>query len=421
MRCRIILLFVLAFCDHVHAAIERDSVRIYFHDGSSVLDLSLRGNREVLDGFISRYLSSSADTARHVLSIQVEGGTSPSGTAVRNKRLSEERAATLVNHLRTRILLPDSLICVVAEGVDWDGLAALVERDSTVPAQKAVLNILRHTPIWIYDADGRIVDGRKKQLMNLLGGRVYRLLDERYFADLRNTYAAIEYKKQSEEKEAVLPKITDSAVLEEEPLPDMQPQEIVRQDTLVQESWPADAPSQAVKPLHRMAIKTNLIYDALLMPSLEVEYRIDDRWSVNLEGDMAWWRKESRHKYYQLATISPEGRYWFKTRKPWHGHYVGIFGGFSWYDLENGNRGYKGEAVMAGLSYGYMFPVGRSLSFEAGIGVGFMHTWYEEYLPVDGCYVYQQSSRMNYFGPLKLKFALVWRLWDVNRRKGGER
>lgn len=89
--------------------------------------------------------------------------------------------------------------------------------------------------------------------------------------------------------------------------------------------------------------------------------------------------------------------------------------------MENGGRGYKGEAEMVGVSYGYMFPIGRYLSFEAGIGVGYMHSKYEEYLPIDGHYVYQQTNRLNYFGPLKLKFALVWRLWDVNRKKGGMR
>lgn len=62
------------------------------------------------------------------------------------------------------------------------------------------------------------------------------------------------------------------------------------------------------------SIKTNLLYDAVLMPSLEIEYRINKRWSVNLEGTMAWWHNDGRHKYYQLATISPEARYWFKPQ-----------------------------------------------------------------------------------------------------------
>lgn len=168
-----------------------------------------------------------------------------------------------------------------------------------------------------------------------------------------------------------------------------------------------------------MALKTNLLYDAILMPALEVEYRIDDRWSVAVEGSVAWWKRDPQHKYYQIATIIPEGRYWFKTKKPWHGHYLGLFAGGSWYDLENGARGYKGEFYTTGISYGYMFPIGRSLSLETGIGVGFLHTVYEEYLPIDGHYVYQQTSRTNWIGPVKLKFAFVWRLWDQNKNRGG--
>ena len=165
-------------------------------------------------------------------------------------------------------------------------------------------------------------------------------------------------------------------------------------------------------------IKSNLLYDVLLMPSLEVEYRIYDRWSVAVEGDVAWWKRDSAHKYSQISTILAEGRYWFHTREPWHGHYVGVFAGGSWYDLENGARGYKGEFWTAGISYGYMFPIGRSWSLEAGLGVGFLRTRYEEYLPLDGHYVYQQTSRTNWLGPVKVKFALVCRLWDINRKGG---
>ena len=165
------------------------------------------------------------------------------------------------------------------------------------------------------------------------------------------------------------------------------------------------------------SLKTNLLYDAILMPSLEIEYRFHPRWSLNLEGDMAWWKKDSRHKYYQLATISPEIRWWFKQKERCQGHYAGFFIGGGWYDLENGGRGYKGEFEMTGFSYGYMFPVGKYFSFEAGIGLGFMHTKYEEYLPIDGHYVYQETNKMNYGGPLKLKFAWVWHIGQKGGRK----
>lgn len=72
-----------------------------------------------------------------------------------------------------------------------------------------------------------------------------------------------------------------------------------------------------------------------------------------------------------------------------------------------------------------MFPISKNLSFEAGLGLGYLYTKYREYLPVDFMggthYVYQQTSVLNWFGPLKVKFALVWRLWDTNKTKGGDR
>lgn len=35
------------------------------------------------------------------------------------------------------------------------------------------------------------------------------------------------------------------------------------------------------------ALKTNLIYDALLMPNVELEWRINNRWSLAAEADVA--------------------------------------------------------------------------------------------------------------------------------------
>lgn len=167
--------------------------------------------------------------------------------------------------------------------------------------------------------------------------------------------------------------------------------------------------------LHRFALKTNLLYDAALMPNLELEWRMNSRWSLAVEGALAWWKKNAKHKYYRIAMVSPEIRRWFNTRGPWHGMYAGLFAGVGKYDLENGDTGYMGNGYMAGLSYGYMWPIGRSLSLEAGIGAGYMYTRYEEYKPFDGHYLYQRTKTLNYFGPLKLKFSLAWRFNDINK------
>ena len=197
----------------------------------------------------------------------------------------------------------------------------------------------------------------------------------------------------------------------------------LKQAEALQQLPPADSvpPAQPRIKVYQATpwyVKSNLLYDAVLMPSLEVEYRFNERWSAAIEGNMAWWHNNGKHKYYQLATIVPEARYWFKPQGARKGHYVGLFGGPGWYDLENGGRGYRGEGGMVGVSYGYMFPVGKYFAFEAGIGLGYAHLKYEEYLPQDGHYVYQQTDRTHYFGPLKLKFAFVWNIgrWT---EKGG--
>ena len=167
-------------------------------------------------------------------------------------------------------------------------------------------------------------------------------------------------------------------------------------------------------------VKTNLLYDALLSPSIEAEYRFAPHWSAHVDFSIAWWSKKSKHKYYQLVQLSPEARYWLNDRQYWKGHYIGAFVGAGHYDLSKGKDGYKGEFMMAGLSYGYMFPIGRCLSLDAGIGVGYLNTEYEEYLPIEGHYVYQQKSRTGYLGPVKARLSLVWH-FGRSLAKGGSK
>ena len=415
-----------------------DSTRIYYRQGYRYVDTSLRNNGNEL-----RRLQIIIEEAVHSGTLEkavIWSYTSPDGTNKANTALAARRADSLESWILRNTVLPGKLLEKNSGGIAWDLLREAVSK-SEMQYKEEVLRILDNTPVWVFDGNSRVVSSRKKELMDLKGGVPYRYMYEHLFPDLRSSIAILLYIRVQEpqaeeeiepaapeESEPVAPEEDMTPVAPQENVKPVAPEEDVEPVAPEEKATPeagddatSVAPEKGYEPLHRLALKTNIIYDLALMPSLEVEYMIDDRWSVNAEGEVAWWRKESKHKYYQIATLSPEIRYWFKTKKRWHGHYVGLFGGGSWYDLENGRRGYKGEFWKAGLSYGYMFPIGRSLSFEAGLGLGFLRTWYEEYLPIDGHYVYQQSSRTNWIGPVKLKFTLVWRLWDENRSKrGGE-
>lgn len=342
--------------------------------------------------------------------MEVRGWASPEGASLFNSSLSLDRAEAILDYVerKTGVRPRASSLTVSGMGIDWKGLEESMMRDRNIPYADEALRIIRDVPVWQTE-NGVLVGSRKKSLMDLRGGEVFEHLMYNHFSPLRRAEIILTYIP-----EPALAQVEDLS--QDVPMP-------------VPEMHPAALPEHI--PIHRLALKTNLLTDAILMPSLEAEWLIRENWSLAAHGNVAWWSRDSEHRYYQLAAIYPEARWWFKTKGPWHGHYLGIFAGGTWYDLENGGRGYQGEGGFVGLSYGYMFPVSRSLSFEVGIGAGYLYTEYEEYLPVPYMggthYVYQQTSRMNYLGPLKLKFSFVWRLWDAdwNRRnrlarKGGE-
>lgn len=404
------------------AQVPADSAKVYFRLGHRQYDPSFENNSSGMNPFVNEVKRHNA--ASNIERITVRSYTSPDGSNAANERLSRNRCRTISEYLLNETGIDPSLIHTEAEGIAWDELLRMVEADTSVPYREEVLELLRTTPVWVFDDDNRVVGGRKKSLMELRGGVPYRWLYTNIFPALRNAVAVSLFVKQPDattEPAAAAPEKNEKT----ENLGNPENLEnLEKPEQLGNPENPAPAAETlpaSHTPWHRLAIKTNLLYDAILMPSLEVEYRFNDRWTVNAEGDVAWWHNDPKHKYYQVMILSGEGRYWFKhyNNRPWHGFYVGAFGGGGKYDLENGNRGYKGTGYMAGISAGFMFPVSRNISFEAGLGVGYLTTKYEEYLPFEGHYVYQQTSRTGYFGPLKLKFALVWRLWDINKNKKG--
>lgn len=400
------LVFLCAYASEAQV-LKHDTVTVRFYQSVSTISPALKENARALDS-IADIVRLYAQDPR--FRMEVRGWASPEGASLFNSSLSLDRAEAILDYVerKTGVRPRASSLTVSGMGIDWKGLEESMMRDRNIPYADEALRIIRDVPVWQTE-NGVLVGSRKKSLMDLRGGEVFEHLMYNHFSPLRRAEIILTYIP-----EPALAQVEDLS--QDVPMP-------------VPEMHPAALPEHI--PIHRLALKTNLLTDAILMPSLEAEWLIRENWSLAAHGNVAWWSRDSEHRYYQLAAIYPEARWWFKTKGPWHGHYLGIFAGGTWYDLENGGRGYQGEGGFVGLSYGYMFPVSRSLSFEVGIGAGYLYTEYEEYLPVPYMggthYVYQQTSRMDYLGPLKLKFSFVWRLWDAdwNRRnrlarKGGE-
>lgn len=381
-----------------------DTVKVAFRVGESRFDPGLDGNGAAMDRFIMAVKQ--ADAEKMLDSIIIRGYASPDGTTRTNALLSRQRGETVADLIARRSSVDPAFIHTLSEGIAWNELRRLVAATPGVPARERILDILDNTPTAVYDSKGKLIDGRKKQLMDLQGGRPYRWMLENLFPQLRNTLAVTLVNKPSEKAEEPAETIATEPLTAE-----TEEKEPCINDTThrISEEVPPPAPLYYKEGIQRFALKTNLLYYGILMPNIELEWRINRNWSVAVDADVAWWSNEPKHKCYRVAYAYPEVKYWINPRGPWHGMNVGVFAGGGRYDLENGGKGYQGEGGFAGASFGYMFPVSRYISFEAGIGVGFLRTNVKEYIPADGHYVYQRTKMLNYFGPLKLKFSLVWR------------
>ena len=273
-------------------SVRKDTLVIYFHQSWSKISPALKENRSALDSilYIVRNYSHNPNFHMHV-----EGWASPEGAQSFNDTLARDRAESIriwaEQHAGFRI--PGNLMTVRGMGIDWTGLDSLLVEAEGLRGREEALEIVRNVPVWVYE-NGRIVGSRRKSLMDLNGGELYQSLMHTLFVPLRRAEIILEYEPMPQ-VEAVKAYISEVAALDESPMtPQVSPLEHI--------------------PLYRLALKTNLLTDAILMPSLELEWLINDEWSVAAHGAVAWWSRKPRHQYYQIAAIYPEARWWFKTK-----------------------------------------------------------------------------------------------------------
>lgn len=176
-----------------------------------------------------------------------------------------------------------------------------------------------------------------------------------------------------------------------------------------------------------VAIKTNLLYDALLVPNVGAEFQIAGVWSVGVDWMYAWWKNGSGSFCWRsygggLAVR----RYLNSGQSSFGGHHIGVFGQVFTCDFAIGGHGFiagrpggglfDGANYAAGVEYGYSLPLGRVLSIDFAVGVGYAGGRYYEYDVADGCNVWRSTKRRHWFGPAKAEVSLVW---HIGGSKGG--
>lgn len=186
----------------------------------------------------------------------------------------------------------------------------------------------------------------------------------------------------------------------------------------------------------KWCVKTNMLYDALAVPNIGVEFYLGKGMSVSGEWMYAWWKTDRRHRYWRIYGGDVALRWWFGSRSRVQyltGHHLGIYAGMFTYDVLWGNKGYMGgepgESIWdrmngsSGIEYGYSLPISHCLNIDFNLAVGYMWGRYHEYTPDDSHYVWLSTRNRRWFGPTRLEVSLVWFIGDKckNRCKGGER
>ena len=168
----------------------------------------------------------------------------------------------------------------------------------------------------------------------------------------------------------------------------------------------------------KVALKTNLISDAVTTPNLGLEFRMAPKWTFDITGQLNAWNIHDRRWRHWM--VQPEARVWFCEAFQgsfWGLHAIG--GQFNIGNIDNNIKflgsdfsklkdyRYQGWGAGAGIAYGYDWILAKHWNLEFEIGVGFIYTKYNRY-PCDVCGDVKEPGHHIYYGPTKLALALEY-------------
>ena len=438
-------MFLLALlsvtADAQNLGTERKDFILHFRFDRSLVDSGYHNNSHTLRAL--QELLSDSLTAAAIDTISIRAYSSPDGNGTYNHNLARRRARAMKGYLVWKYPHLNQHSIHTGAGVEgWEALLPLIEDSPDLPCRKQVMEIL--------SSDAR-TEVKEAQLKTLGGGMAYRYIRRNILPELRNASVCTVWLKKPQFT-AVLEGIGKETLIS---LPHSgrtqgffspayekggdaeRSRSMTNRGADVAGISGMIGSSQSIAPVFTgkapkrpfIALKTNLLFDLALMPNIEAEIPIGNRWSLNGELMFPWWLFEGDKYCLQILSGGLEGRYWLGSRKNRDnrkvltGHFLGLYAGGGKYDLQWDRNGYQGEFfIAAGISYGYSTPIARNLNLEFSLGIGLLRTGYEHYHARDNyqTLLWQNNGRYTWIGPTKGKISLVWML-NRKMKKGGKR
>ena len=159
----------------------------------------------------------------------------------------------------------------------------------------------------------------------------------------------------------------------------------------------------------KLAVKSNLLYDATGSMNLGLEVALSNRLTLDLSGNYnPWTINTSSNSKIKHFLVQPELRYW--SCEKFAGHFFGVHVHYAYYNVGGSslkNNRYDGWLSGAGFTYGYQWLLSNRWSIEASLGVGYAYIDYKKY-DCQGCGRYKTTGTTHYFGPTKLGLSLIY-------------
>lgn len=160
----------------------------------------------------------------------------------------------------------------------------------------------------------------------------------------------------------------------------------------------------------KIALKTNLLSDLALVPSLELEIFMGKDISLAIEGMGSGWNDISGMHSYRMFTGGLELRAWFSGDGTFCGHNLALYCSGGSFDFADQRNGYQGNVLTFGVGYNYYLSLSRHFGMEFGFGLGYIRSAYSHYSPSVSCDIYEGAGVKHFVGPTKAKISLVWRI-----------
>lgn len=341
-------------------------------------------------------------------SITIYAYASPEGSPVRNKWFAEQRALAardfiLENLPDSSVILPEN-IHLRPMGENWEGLENELEEHYHQLNRDKVMKIIR--------ADIP-TETKKWRLQNLDNGHTYKYIIHNHMPRLRMATWVCVYAPFCEptlefDDSLSFPKTID----------------------------PIEIPVQSEERKTIMAIKSNLLYDALTLLNYSVEVPLGKHVSVLYYHQFPWWRwGEAKNEYcLRFLSIGTEARIWARFnpnakihagRDKMTGHFFGIYAESGKWDFQwKRSICHQGEHWSTGLTYGYSMPIGKVMNLEFSLSMGYASIPYRRFIPSDNYEILWREpggeGRWHYFGPTKAQISLSLPIKITTRKKGGK-